>query len=138
MCFQRTCPFLQGFGSIFVEVKIEIKVSKKYEIFGILGKRMANIRNLENWHLCCIARKTKQKNFKHFPPHIIETGVWSKSSPHKVWCNTVIVLPAFSLLRHRGATERGSCAARLGYVHRRCRSGRPRRKRAGLFLYARA
>ena len=56
-------------------------------------------------HLCCIAHETK-KNFQHFPLNIIETGVWPKSSPHKAWCNTVIVLLAFSLLRHRGATAR--------------------------------
>ena len=55
----------------------------------------------------CVASPAKQKkNFKHFPPHIIETGVWSKSSPHKAWYNTVFVLPVFSLLKHRGATAR--------------------------------
>ena len=81
MCFQRTCPFLQGFGSIFVEVKIEIKVSKKYEIFGILGKRMANIRNLENWHLCCIARKTKKKTLNIFPHILLKQG-FGLNHPH--------------------------------------------------------
>ena len=50
-------------------------------------------------------QKQKQKK-EHFPSIIIETGVWSKSAPHKAWRNTVIVLPALSLLRHRGATER--------------------------------
>ena len=56
----------------------------------------------------CVASSTKQKQKKEivFSLNIIETGVWSKSSPHKAWCNTVIVLPAFSPLRQRGATAR--------------------------------
>ena len=56
-------------------------------------------------HLCCIATKPKKK-IEHFSLYVVETGVRRKSSPHKAWCNTVIVLPAFSLLRHRGATAR--------------------------------
>ena len=27
-------------------------------------------------HLCCIAHKTRKKNFEHFSLNIIETGVW--------------------------------------------------------------
>ena len=57
----------------------------------------------------CVASLTPTKRktkFEHFHENIIETGVWSKSSPHKACYNTVIILPAFSLLRHRGATAR--------------------------------
>ena len=50
----------------------------------------------------------RKKTLDIFSPIIIETGVWPKSSPHKAWCNTVIVLPVFSLLRHRGAKARRS------------------------------
>ena len=55
-------------------------------------------------HLCCIAHKTK-KNLEHFPQNIVGTGVWSKSSPHKAWCNTshrsACVLPTEAPGRNR-------------------------------------
>ena len=64
-------------------------------------------------YLPVLHRHKTKKNFEHFFLHIIETGVRSKSSPQKAWCNTDIVLPAFSVLRHRGATARRSEPTRV-------------------------
>ena len=53
VCFYRTCPFLQGFASIFFDIKINIKVLQKNEFFGILGKDVASNRILEKLGESC-------------------------------------------------------------------------------------
>ena len=54
----------------------------------------------------CVASPARQsKNFEHFPPNIFQIGVWSISSPHKAWCNTVVVLPTEAPGRQRTQTR---------------------------------
>ena len=86
-------------------------LSCQYRIFSrlpVVGQRSTSFGSSASryYHHACVASPTNMINIWTVSLNMIATGVWSKSSLHKAWCNTVIVLSAFSLLRYRGATAR--------------------------------
>ena len=64
---------------------------------------------VQRFHLCCIAHKTRKKNFEHFSLNVIETGVLVKNIPkqgvaqysHRSAC----VLPTEAPGRHSTQTR---------------------------------